>query len=125
MLRFPNELAEIRRLKSGIGCQVQMASEVTDFWLHLPFGKLLEECRQTTTTVVVAMALNTQATRQFRTAVELCERAEGADKATGLKSYVQEHARDATALLPSASRKGAVRNEDWKLDINAEVEPEQ
>ena len=55
----------------------------------------------------------------------LLERAEAADKATGLKSYVQEHARDATALLPSASRKGAVRNEDWKLDINAEVEPEQ
>jgi predicted transcriptional regulator of viral defense system len=46
------------------------------------------------------------------------------DRTEALKSYVRQHARQAAPLLPMASHKNAVRNEDWKLLVNAEVEPE-
>lgn len=47
------------------------------------------------------------------------------DRAGPLKSYVQQHARQMAVLLPTAPRKNAVRHEDWKIFVNAEVEPEQ
>ncbi len=39
-----------------------------------------------------------------------------------LKAYVQKTAKDMTPLLPSASHANALRNKDWRLDINTEVE---
>ena len=42
-----------------------------------------------------------------------------------LKSYVHTHARQATLLMPTKTDKGSRRDEDWKLDINADVEAEQ
>jgi predicted transcriptional regulator of viral defense system len=46
------------------------------------------------------------------------------DRAGALKSYVQKNARQTAILLPIAKVNDAVRNDDWKLIINAEVEPE-
>ena len=55
----------------------------------------------------------------------LLERVEAGTRAPALKSYVRAHARQATALLPTAADKGSRRDEVWKLDINADVEAEQ
>lgn len=41
-----------------------------------------------------------------------------------LKDYVQERARVYTALVPGAASKSADRNADWKVIVNATVEPE-
>lgn len=54
----------------------------------------------------------------------LLVKVDAADRAKELKSYVQQHARQTALLLPNAARNGAVRDDDWKLVINAEVEPE-
>lgn len=49
----------------------------------------------------------------------------GADaKAGPLKTYVQARAHESTLLLPSAPRGKAVRDERWKLFVNAHVEPD-
>ena len=42
-----------------------------------------------------------------------------------LKEYVSQHARRPAALSPTKSGKRARRNKGWKLDVNAEVRPEQ
>ena len=47
-----------------------------------------------------------------------------ADKASPLKAHIASSARQTVPLLPGVSVKGARRDEDWKLVINAEVEPE-
>jgi predicted transcriptional regulator of viral defense system len=52
----------------------------------------------------------------------ILERVEASDRAQALKSYVRKHARQAAVLLPAAPYTGAVRDEGWKLDVNAEVE---
>lgn len=54
----------------------------------------------------------------------LLERIEEAPKAQPLKAYVRARARDMTVLQPSAQHGGSVRNRDWKLIVNAEVEAE-
>jgi predicted transcriptional regulator of viral defense system len=46
------------------------------------------------------------------------------DRAGALKSYVQKNARQTAILLPAAKANDAIRNDGWKLIINAEVEPE-
>jgi predicted transcriptional regulator of viral defense system len=46
------------------------------------------------------------------------------DRAEALKSYVQQHAGQTAVLVPTAPRKDAVRDDDWKLIVNADVEPE-
>jgi predicted transcriptional regulator of viral defense system len=49
----------------------------------------------------------------------------GAEEKTSLlKAYVQENARDATPLLPAAPYEHARRSPEWKVFINADVEPE-
>jgi predicted transcriptional regulator of viral defense system len=45
--------------------------------------------------------------------------------ADALKSYVQQHVRQTAALLPAARHDAATRDEEWKLFINADVEPER
>jgi predicted transcriptional regulator of viral defense system len=47
-----------------------------------------------------------------------------AEKSPVLKAYVARHAKQATALLPRASRTRARRNKAWKLDVNATVDLE-
>jgi len=54
----------------------------------------------------------------------LLERFGEGDRAGALKSYVQKNARQTAVLLPAAKISDAVRNDDWKLIINAEVESE-
>ena len=66
----------------------------------------------------------------------LLERVGAGDKAVGLKKYVRAHARGSAPLLanaPKASlasmhsgtrRRKLHRDEDWKLDVNVEVDPE-
>jgi predicted transcriptional regulator of viral defense system len=51
-------------------------------------------------------------------------RAGAGDRADALKSYVRQHARQTAVLLPNAPHDDASRDDDWKLIINAEVEPE-
>jgi predicted transcriptional regulator of viral defense system len=54
----------------------------------------------------------------------LLEHVGAGDKATLLKAYVHDHARDATPLLPAAPHRTSSRAEDWKVFINASVEAE-
>lgn len=54
----------------------------------------------------------------------LLERVGAGEKASGLKLYVRAHAAEWTGLLPKAPGRGASRNEDWKLYVNADVEPD-
>jgi hypothetical protein len=50
--------------------------------------------------------------------------ANAGDRAEALRSHVQENARQFTPLLPSAPHVDAVRDEVWKILVNAEVEAE-
>ena len=54
----------------------------------------------------------------------LLERIGASKKASALKNYVQERARLATVLLPTAPRGDAHRDDDWNLYVNADVEAE-
>ncbi|BBK40417.1 hypothetical protein STVA_04370 [Allostella vacuolata] len=54
----------------------------------------------------------------------LLTKADAGDRADALRSYVQEHARQFTPLLPPAPHADAVRDEDWKILVNADVEAE-
>lgn len=59
----------------------------------------------------------------------LLERVGAGEKVAPLKAFVRARAHESTPLLPnapgaSAARSKAKRNKDWKLYINAEVEPE-
>jgi predicted transcriptional regulator of viral defense system len=54
----------------------------------------------------------------------LLERFGEGDRADALKSYVQKNARQTAVLLPAAKINEAVRNDDWKLIVNAEIELE-
>lgn len=46
------------------------------------------------------------------------------DKVVPLKELVRRHARNYTKLLPSSSAIGWPRSKDWKLFVNAEIEPD-
>jgi hypothetical protein len=46
------------------------------------------------------------------------------EKAAAIKAYVHGKARDATPLLPAAPHDDVKRSSDWKLFVNADVEPE-
>jgi predicted transcriptional regulator of viral defense system len=54
----------------------------------------------------------------------LLERIGEAPKAKLLKECVRKHARESTALVPSAPIAGRQRDRDWKLIVNADVEAE-
>ena len=54
----------------------------------------------------------------------LLERVGAAERTAPLKAYVREHATQWTALMPGSPRAHAARREDWKLHVNADVEPE-
>jgi predicted transcriptional regulator of viral defense system len=60
----------------------------------------------------------------------LLERVGAGEKVARLKEYVRARAHESVPLLPNAPKEGgarrqkAQRNEDWKLYINAEVEPD-
>jgi predicted transcriptional regulator of viral defense system len=53
----------------------------------------------------------------------LLELAEAPEKAEGLRDYVRREAKESTLLLPGAAAVGE-RHKDWKLIVNADVEPE-
>ena len=54
----------------------------------------------------------------------LLELVGAAAKATSLKAHVRRNARQVTALLPAAANEHASRSDDWRLRINADVEPD-
>lgn len=54
----------------------------------------------------------------------LLERVGAEGKAGPLKTYVRSRAHESTLLLPNAPRGKAVRDERWKLFVNAHVEPD-
>lgn len=54
----------------------------------------------------------------------LLEEVGAGDKALALKAYVQSHARAYVPLLPGEPEKDPRRAADWKLRVNAVVEPE-
>jgi len=54
----------------------------------------------------------------------LLEHVGAAETATALKSYVKKNARETIALLPGAPTEDYRRDADWKLIVNANLEPE-
>ena len=54
----------------------------------------------------------------------LLELVDAADRVVPLKAYVQRHARRPTALLSAAPHENAARSADWRLRVNADVEPD-
>jgi predicted transcriptional regulator of viral defense system len=54
----------------------------------------------------------------------LLEHVGSGDRAVLLKEHVRKGARNFTKLIPSASADGAPRSRDWRLLVNAVVEPE-
>jgi predicted transcriptional regulator of viral defense system len=54
----------------------------------------------------------------------LLEHIDAGKKASALKAFVQEHARLAAVLSPTAPRAASRRDDDWNLYVNADVEAE-
>jgi predicted transcriptional regulator of viral defense system len=54
----------------------------------------------------------------------LLEHIGASEKAAALKPYVRKQAHESTALLPKAPHSSSSRIEDWKLYVNAKVEPD-
>lgn len=54
----------------------------------------------------------------------LLEIADMKDAAEPLRTYVSERARDYTPLVPGSATANTQRRKDWKLIVNAEVEPD-
>jgi predicted transcriptional regulator of viral defense system len=54
----------------------------------------------------------------------LLEYVNAADKVSALKAFVRSHAHESTPLSPGGAHKPVPRHEDWKLFINANVEPD-
>ncbi len=54
----------------------------------------------------------------------LLERIDAGEKTAPLKSYVQKHTHESTLLLPRARQKKTRRDSEWKLYVNADVEPD-
>ena len=54
----------------------------------------------------------------------LLEQVGAGDETQALRAYVRTHARESTALVPGGLGHQALRNDDWKLYINAAVEIE-
>ena len=54
----------------------------------------------------------------------LLEHIDAGKKASALKAYVQEHARLAAVLSPTAPRMDSRRDDNWNLYVNADVEAE-
>jgi len=54
----------------------------------------------------------------------LLERVGASEKAASLKAWVRSHARDFAVLQPEAPRDDSARDAEWKLYLNAVVEPE-
>ena len=54
----------------------------------------------------------------------LLELVGAADKVASLKAHVRRNARQVTALLPAAANDHASCSDDWRLWINADVEPD-
>lgn len=54
----------------------------------------------------------------------LLELADAGEKTGALRCYVKKTARETVSLLPGSSDNNAVRNRDWKLRINVNVEVE-
>ncbi len=55
----------------------------------------------------------------------LLEQVDASDLVVSLKAYVHQHAKDTVPLLPMAPHEHSLRNKDWKLYINVDVEAEQ
>lgn len=54
----------------------------------------------------------------------LLELVGAADKVISLKAHVRRNARQVTALQPAAAHENASRSNDWRLRINADIEPD-
>ena len=54
----------------------------------------------------------------------LLERVDAAEKAGPLKVWVRAHARKSAVLLAGTTRRDGARDEDWKIVVNASVEPD-
>tara|TARA_B110000503_G_scaffold130419_1_gene203797 strand:- start:3863 stop:4672 length:810 start_codon:yes stop_codon:yes gene_type:complete len=54
----------------------------------------------------------------------ILELVEAENVAAGLKEYIDQHAREYTMLIPGGSNEGEPRLRDWKLVVNAKLEPD-
>jgi len=54
----------------------------------------------------------------------MLELVDAENRAAGLRDYVDQHAREYTMLIPGRKTEGGQRLQDWKLIVNAELEPD-
>jgi predicted transcriptional regulator of viral defense system len=85
---------------------------------------ILSELAETLDPEKLVMAAQTAPVPWAQRLGYLLAKAGAGDRAEALKAYVNEHARQAAVLLPTASSENALRDDDWKLIVNADVEPE-
>lgn len=97
---FPNERAKTSEVSKKLASHLYLADQVQHYWMHLPFDKLLSSNRETLSTVMLSMTLDTQAVRKFRTAIDLCRRGEGADASTIARSQFETAVATAWVLFP-------------------------
>jgi hypothetical protein len=76
MLFYPGEEERIANLQLKLASQFDLADRVYDFWLKQEKDEWLAKSKVPMPSVMLAMMLNVQACRKFRTIVELCRRSE-------------------------------------------------
>src|SRR5262245_56178694 len=73
MLAYPDQDERSAEIRNRFGDELRVAEGVFDFWLKLKKDKWLKRSRLSWRVKHVAMLLNMQACRQFRSVVELCK----------------------------------------------------
>jgi hypothetical protein len=72
MLEFPGIEARCRAIEEELHYELDLATRMFSFWYHRPTDRWLEKANLDCRVKQVAMALNVQACRQFRSVVQLC-----------------------------------------------------
>jgi hypothetical protein len=79
MQKFPHEENAIAVITDELAKEFDLAERILRFWLYHEQDRYIRRSQLEFSAISIAMALNTQACRQFRTAIELCQRGEAAD----------------------------------------------
>src|ERR1051326_8592249 len=77
MRRFPGEEEQCNEVREALGGHFKLADRVFDSWLSQPKDEAISKSTLPTPTMNLAMALDVQATRLFRSVIEQCWRGEG------------------------------------------------
>jgi hypothetical protein len=76
LLVYPGELEQIAEVQRKLAGQFDLADRVYDFWLMQEKDVWLAKSNMPYPSSMLAMMVNVQACRKFRTVVELCRRSE-------------------------------------------------